>query len=390
MSPTHFQDDLAQWDLCTGKGLVSDLDAWRDRYITEKVAQGVSDKTRKSYGEALTPLIEFAHQYDSIMDLEGISAKFVNNYLMWYQEQLAAKDLEANKISMEEYNQVLSNRKANRGKNDAKLSIVYRYEKSISHRLTVLKQLLLFISENNKENKDFTPIFKYFTKIKVQKRSTDFVTETELEELIDFMKHWPEIYKKHFPKSSERYAYRNALIVLLYCLTGARADEVISLRLEHIKESEYKDAEGNIYLFYTIAYHTTKGDKYREVVVRREEIEPFVSYLRAAFSDASYVISSTYTNGSYTNKKMADVEMWKFTTYALKAIGVNKSGRHIIRRGYATKELSDGKDLAIVAMELGHTSTNTTFSAYVKNNPELMMKQKVKGRDRSVCKTPAF
>ena len=48
MSPQHFQDDLAQWDLCTGKGLVNDLDAWRDRYIIEKVAQGVSDKTRKS------------------------------------------------------------------------------------------------------------------------------------------------------------------------------------------------------------------------------------------------------------------------------------------------------------------------------------------------------
>jgi integrase/recombinase XerD len=173
---------------------------------------------------------------------------------------------------MEKYNEVLSNRKTNRGKNDAKLSIVYCYEKSISHRLTVLKQLLLFISENNKENKNFTPIFKYFTKIKVQKRSTDFVTETELEELIDFMKYWPEIYKKHFPKSSERYAYRNALIVLLYCLTGARANEVISLKMEHIKESEYKDNNGMIHLFYTITYHTTKGDKYREVVIRREEI----------------------------------------------------------------------------------------------------------------------
>lgn len=87
----------------------------------------------------------------------------------------------------------------------------------------------------------------------------------------------------------------------------------------------------------------------------------------------------TYTNGTYTNKKMPDVDMWKFTTYTLKAIGINKSGRHIIRRGYATKELADGKDLAIVAMELGHTSTNTTFSAYVKNNPELMMKRKIEG-----------
>jgi integrase/recombinase XerD len=244
--------------------------------------------------------------------------------------------------------------------------------------LTVLKQLLLFISENNKENKDFTPLFKYFTKIKVQKRKTEFVTENELEELIDFMKHWPEIYKKHFPKSSERYAYRNALIVLLYCLTGARADEVISLNMEHINESEYKDDNGITHLFYTIAYHTTKGDKYREVVVRREEIELFVEYMSKNLPDGSFTISSTYTNGAYTNKKMADVEMWKFTTFALKAIGGNKSGRHIIRRGYATKELADGKDLAIVAMELGHTSTNTTFSAYVKNNPELMMRQKLK------------
>ncbi len=27
MSPTHFQDDLAEWDLCTGKGLVNDLES---------------------------------------------------------------------------------------------------------------------------------------------------------------------------------------------------------------------------------------------------------------------------------------------------------------------------------------------------------------------------
>jgi integrase/recombinase XerD len=43
--------------------------------------------------------------------------------------------------------------------------------------------MFLFISENNKENKDFTLIFKYFTKVKVQKRKTEFVTENELKEL---------------------------------------------------------------------------------------------------------------------------------------------------------------------------------------------------------------
>lgn len=377
MSPAHLQDDVAEWELCTDQGLVADFDAWRDRYIAEKVSQGVSDKTRKSYGEALAPLIEFARQYDSAMDISGLSAKFVNNYLMWYQEQLAAKDLEKHRIDLETYNKVIANRKANRGKNDAKLDVAYRYEKSLSHRLTVLKQFLLFISENNKDNKDFTQLFKSFARIKVQKRNTDFVTEAELEDLIDYMKRWPEVYKTYYPKSSERYAYRNALIVLLYCLTGARSDEVISLEIGHIKDSIYTAPGGEVYYFYTVEYHTTKGDKYREVVVERAEIEPFVEYMRSALPDPSYFISSTFTNGKYTNKKMADSEMWRFTTASLKAIGVNKSGRHIIRRGYATKELADGKELAIVAMELGHTSTNTTFNAYVKNNQELMMRQKL-------------
>lgn len=81
----------------------------------------------------------------------------------------------------------------------------------------------------------------------------------------------------------------------------------------------------------------------------------------------------------YVNCRCVLLFHYKIEAICLKAIGVNKNGRHIIRWGYATKELADGKDLAIVAMELGHTSTNTTFSAYVKKNPELMMKRKVEG-----------
>lgn len=378
MSPKQFQDDLAEWDLNSGLGFSNTIEVWLEHYIAQKYAQAVSPKTIKSYREAIVPFMIYSHQYESMMEIEDITAKFINNYLLWYQEHLAQDDFVNKKIDQTVYNEVMSNRKSNRGRNDAKLTIAYKYEKSLSHRLTVLKQLLSFISENNKEQKDFTQLFKYFSKIKVQKRSTDYLTNEELEELIAFMKEWPFIFKQYKPKSSERYAYRNALIVLLYCLTGARADEVISLNMEHITPSNYKDDSGYTHHFYTIAYHTTKGDKYREVVVRREEIEPYVKYMRDALSDATYIISSTYTNGKYTNKKMSDVDMYLFVTWALHNMGIKKSGRHIIRRGYATKELADGKDLAIVAMELGHTSTNTTFSAYVKNNPELMMRQKIK------------
>lgn len=379
MSPKQFQDDLAEWDLNSGLGFSNTIEVWLERYIAQKYAQGVSPKTIKSYREAIVPFMTYAHQYESMMEIEDVTAKFINNYLLWYQDNLAQDDFTNGKIDQSILNEVMSNRKSNRGRNDAKLTIAYKYEKSLSHRLTVLKQLLSFISENNKEQKDFTQLFKYFSKIKVQKRSTDYLTNEELEELIAFMKEWPFIFKQYKPKSSERYAYRNALIVLLYCFTGARADEVISLNMEHITPSSYKDDSGHTHHFYTIAYHTTKGDKYREVVVRREEIDPYVEYMRDALSDARFTISSTYANGKYTNKKMSDVDMYLFVTWALHNMGIKKSGRHIIRRGYATKELSDGKDLAIVALELGHTSTNTTFSAYVKNNPELMMRQKVKG-----------
>jgi integrase/recombinase XerD len=57
------------------------------------------------------------------------------------------------------------------------------------------------------------------------------------------------------------------------------------------------------------------------------------------------------------------------------AVGV-KSGRHIIRRGYATKELADGKDYSCSGAwsYLYHYD----ISAYVKNNSELMMRQKLK------------
>lgn len=385
MSPKHFQDDLAEWELNSGQGLSQTIEIWLERYIAQKYAQAVSPKTIKSYREAIVPFMTYSHQYESMMEIEDITAKFINNYLLWYQEHLAQDDFVNQKIDQTVYNEVMSNRKTNRGRNDAKLTIAYKYEKSLSHRLTVLKQLLSFISENNKEQKDFTLLFKYFTKIKVQKRSTDYLTNEELEELIAFMKEWPRLFKEYKPKSSERYAYRNALIVLLYCLTGARSDEVISLKMEHILESSYKDDNGHIHHFYTIQYHTTKGDKYREVVVHKDMIEPYVAYMRTALPDSTYTISSTYSKGQYTNKKMNDSEMYSFVTWALHTMGIKKSGRHIIRRGYATKELADGKDLAIVALELGHTSTNTTFSAYVKNNPELMMKRKVEGMKTKIA-----
>jgi len=378
MSSKQFQDDLAEWELHSGGGLSNDVEAWLERYIADKNTQGVSPKTVKSYREAISPFIEFCHGYEDVMDIEDMTAKFVNNYLMWYQEKLAQNDFVFKHLPIEDYEKVMSNKSAKRGKNDATLITIYKYEKSLSHRLTILKQLLFFIAENNKEQKDFTVLFKHFTKIKVQKRHTDYLTAKEMEELIAFMRQWPYMHKEYKPKSSSASAWRDATIVLLYCLTGARSDEVLSLKMEHIQDISLEDDEGKVHPFYSIQYHTTKGDKYREVVIHKNDIESFIVHMRGALIDHSFVLSSTTKSGKATNKKMNDSEMYRFVTWALHMMGIKKSGRHIIRRGYATKEIADGKELAVVALDLGHSSTNTTFNSYVKNNPELMMKQKLK------------
>lgn len=377
MSPKEFQDDLAEWELRSGDGLSNDIEVWLERYIADLGSQSLSPKTIKSYREAISPFIDFCRNYESVMEIEDITAKFVNNYLMWYQEKLAKGDFEFGRISIDIYNNVMSNHKAKRGKNDASLTIAYKYEKSLSHRLTVLKQMLFFISENNKEQKDFTALFKHFTKIKVQKRNTDYLTAKELEELIGFMNQWPHIHKDYKPKSSSATAWRDATIVLLYCVTGARSDEVLSLEIGHIHDTSMEDDAGTVHPFYSIQYHTTKGDKYREVVVHKWQIEKFIQHMRVALPEQKLVLSSTIVRGKPTNKKMSQSEMYRFVTWALHELGIKKSGRHIIRRGYATKELADGKELAVVALDLGHTSTNTTFNGYIKNNPELLMKQKL-------------
>ena len=123
-------------------------------------------------------------------------------------------------------------------------------------------------------------------------------------------------------------------------------------------------------------FKTTKGNKYREADVKRELIEPFVEKIKILLPE-DYYISAQYSAGKFINTKMADSTMYRFITWSLKLLDINKSGRHIIRRGYATNELGEGRDIGTVALELGHASPNTTYRHYIKNNPELMMKRKL-------------
>lgn len=375
MSAKLFQDDVAEWELRSGGSLSYDIEIWLERYIADRIAHGITDKTIKAYREAIVPFIQYSTQYDEQLNINDITAKYVNSYLIWYQSKLAKSSKRSTPADL---SIVRENKLGKMGRNDANIKVAKPFEKSLSHRLTVLKQLFVFMSANNKEQHDFTTMFKHFAKIKVQKRDTKYLTPKEIADLISFMKRWPKVYKD-YRRGSIQNAYKDALIVLLYCLTGARSDEVISLKLEHIEEASTQDENGISQNFYIIKYHTTKGDSYRESAVHKEELVEFIEYMRSALPDASYPISAPFVKGIYQYRKMDDSTMYRFVNWALKTLGVkSKTGRHIIRRGYATKELADGKDIAVVAMDLGHASTETTYKHYLKNNSELMMRRKLK------------
>lgn len=361
-------DDVAEWNLASGAGLCMDIEAWLERYIADRVANGVSDKTVSSYRDAISTFIEYIKQYENVLTIGDIGAKVVNNYLMWYQARLAALN-EDKGIDV-----VSQNISGKMGRNDANVKIAPEYESTLSHRLTIIKQLFSFISQNNKEQHDLTRIFPFLSKIKIHQRATKYLTPQEMNALIEFMQQWPSQWK-NYKRRDEKTAWQYALIALLYCYTAARADEVLSLKIKDITESSILH-DGKYELFYIIGFQTTKGNKYRESAVKKELIEVFVEKVRALI-DEDFYISSQFIKRKFINKKIADSTMYRFITWALASLGINKSGRHIIRRGYATNELAEGKDIGVVALDLGHESTHTTIKHYVKNNAELMMKRKL-------------
>ena len=89
-SPTRFPDvaDVSKWELNSAQGLSQTIEIWLERYIAQKYAQAVSPKTIKSYREAIVPFMTYSHQYESMMEIEDITAKFINNYLLCFLKRI--------------------------------------------------------------------------------------------------------------------------------------------------------------------------------------------------------------------------------------------------------------------------------------------------------------
>lgn len=335
--------------------LASDIEGWANLFLQQKKLENADKKTIRSYKDALFSFQAFAKK-NNTNTMENIGAKFVNRYLIDYQAALAQRDqtlpkkIRAKIIKQKEERFL--------GKNDADFYIDERYQNTLNHRLTVVKMFLKHISENNQEEHNYVELFGGFVKIKIKEKFRDTLSVEEIDNLIDYMVNWPYNYRKygHKYKSVEpdRIARRDALLLLIYLLTGARGDEVVKIALKDIGEFEL-DGEH----YYSIKIQDGKGGKIREVPVHQDYIHPLVEYFRAELPDSSYFISSLWNKdlGYYKNFTPAD-SVRRFANKIFKANNINVSGLHAFRRGFATKKVAhEGTDIAVTAGIMGNSSS---------------------------------
>lgn len=348
MSFDDFLDDIPSQSLHLRNNTDESLKLWMELWLEEVKSKKKSEKTLKSYRDGILKFLNFISMHPIM--IEKISSRLINRYLMQYQYDLACA--KRGKITDDKIKLLKDELKTpNLGKNDSGFTILYAFQNTLLLRTTTLKMFLKFITENNEEQHDYTALFKHIATIKIDEKFTEYLTQKEIISVVNYMQNWLIDYAKIKPRSHERYAYRDAFLMTLYALTGARSFEMTNVRLSDIKEGKIDNTKG-----YIISIRRAKGGKIRKVFVVKKSVEHYLSYFRDAFKGKDYYISSTFANGAYTDKPMAERTIRGFSNQILIALGINKSGLHIFRRGYVTKRINHDKvDVSIVAKEVGNT-----------------------------------
>jgi len=365
---SNFEDDTSIFPLQSPSGTpYMQLKLWVTRWVDDLFINKLSSQSIKNYKFAINTFLNFSKRHRDV-PIDAISARYINRYLMSYQFDLAKDRL--NVLVSEEEFSLLKNelKQSSIGKNDANFTVLECFQNTLSQRLTIVKMFLKFVTENNIEQHDYTKLFDKLAIIKINEKFTDYLTASEIDEVIKYMRMWISIYKDHKPKSSERYAYRDALLLLIYSLSGARSDEVVHIRLRDISLFKKNGVER-----YIVKIDKGKGGKKRSISIEKKYIHSFIEYFGSHLPNENYYLSSTYKNG-YTNKPMNGNTIRAFANKILKNIGINKKGLHSFRRGYVTKRVADDLvDISVVAKEVGNT-TAILEKHYLKHSAEAFAK----------------
>lgn len=206
----------------------------------------------------------------------------------------------------------------------------YGYKKSsVSRKLSAIKSFFKFL-EGNKIIKG-NPSVSVKTP-KVEKNIPSFLSEEEVEKMLDFT-----------GINSELDVRNKAILELLYA-TGIRASELVNLDLSMF------DAKSKLLRVYG------KGKKERIIPVAKaafEALNTYISEVRGYKKGALFL--------SKSGKRLGQRDLQRIVKKAIvKVATLNQMSPHTMRHTFATHLLNRGANLRAVQELLGHESLSTT------------------------------
>ncbi len=209
--------------------------------------------------------------------------------------------------------------------------------RSIAKNLSALRSFYRYLVGEGKLEKN---IFASIKNPKLEKRLPNFVSEIDMETILDF----PNI--KTYQKTI--YTNRDLLILEMLYDTGCRVSELASIKLKDIDENERK------------IRILGKGAKERIVFYGEYTKDTLEEYLkeRDILLDGK---TSEYLFVAKNSLKITPRRIAQILDAILELVAIkNNVTPHTIRHTFATHLLNNGADLRSVQELLGHSSLSTT------------------------------
>lgn len=271
-----------------------------------------------------------------------------------FQRKLSAKTCEAYTIDLSEFTGYLIEHFNLQDIDNANHRIIRNWiaslldkelsTRSVNRKISALKTYYKFLLkfEYVKQN----PMSKILNP-KTEKRLPEFNTENELMKLFELE------YDK-----TNRFEFRDRLILLLLYSTGMRRSEVSKVRVEEV--DLYNQ---------TLRVHG-KGNKIRVVPLTSEWCELMKEFkcLHLSSQGQEFLFSTR------SNAKISDAEVYRITKKHLGLISTKtKRSPHVLRHSFATHMLDNGADLNSIKEILGHANLAAT-QVYTHNSIEKLKK----------------
>ena len=192
-------------------------------------------------------------------------------------------------------------------------------------------------------------------RIKCQKKEIDVLTKEQIDNIRNAC--------RTFRNRTEQ-ARASALVELLLS-TGMRVSEAINVRISDI------DFNANVYGLVPVKVIAGKGNKDRTVFLTNKATSAVAEYMKVRNSESEYLFVRT-TNG---NGQMTARTAQNIVSELGKAIGVETCHPHMLRHSVATEMADMGIPVNLVQKMLGHSSSATTTTYYIKAESRQLAKQ---------------